>query len=136
VKGSSPVESESPEKVVGRIRRIAFSSYVLMLIPIIILEGWKGALGLTCSAAVVMINFLWLEQILGKTLQSAPQAKAWRVAVRTMARFALFGAALAVAIFVVRFNSLSVLLGFSVIVIGIMGEAAYSVFRSLKRPGR
>jgi len=107
-----------------------------MLIPIIILEGWKGALGLTCSAAVVMINFLWLEQILGKTLQSAPQAKAWRVAVRTMARFALFGAALAVAIFVVRFNSLSVLLGFSVIVIGIMGEAVYSVFRSLKRPGR
>ena len=136
MKGSSPVESESPETVVRRIRKIAFSGYALMLIPIIILEGWKGALGLTCSAAVVMINFLWLEQILGKTLQSAPQVKAWRVAVRTMARFALFGAALAVAIFVVRFNSLSVLLGFSVIVIGIMGEAVYSVFRSLKRPGR
>lgn len=136
MKESSRVESESPETVVRRIRKIAFSAYVLMLIPITILEGWKGALGLTCSAAVVMINFLWLEQILGKTLQSAPQAKAWRVAVRTMARFALFGGALAVAIFVVRFNSLSVLLGFSVIVIGIMGEAVYSVFRSLKRPGR
>jgi len=136
VRASSPVENERPETVVRRIRKFAFYAYVLMVIPTAVFTGWEGALGLTCSAAVVMINFLWLEQILGKTLQSAPQAKAWRVAVRTMARFALFGVALSVAIFVVRFNSLSILLGFSVIVIGIMGEAVYSVFRSLKRPGR
>jgi hypothetical protein len=35
-----------------------------------------------------------------------------------------------VTIYVARFNPLSVLLGFSIVVVGIMGEALYSVYRS------
>jgi hypothetical protein len=48
-----------------------------------------------------------------------------------MARFALFGVALTVAIFVAGFDPISVLLGFSIVVIGIMGEALYAVVREL-----
>jgi hypothetical protein len=47
-----------------------------------------------------------------------------------MVRFAVFGVALAVSIFVVRFNPLSVLFGFSVVVIGIACEALYAAFRA------
>lgn len=129
-------EDERPERVIARVKKIALWAYLLMLIPTGFYAGFDALIGLTCSAAVVMINFLWLEEIVGKTLQPAPQVKAWRLAVRTLARFALFGVALSVLIFVVRFNTLSVLLGFSIIVIGIMGEAVYSLHRSLKHPGR
>jgi hypothetical protein len=49
---------------------------------------------------------------------------------RSLARFFLLGVALAVTIIVARFNPVSVLLGFSIIVVGIFGEALYSVYRS------
>ena len=45
-------------------------------------------------------------------------------------RFALPGAALLVTIFVVRLDALGVLLGFSIVVVGIMGEAVYAMYRS------
>ena len=93
---------------------------------------WKSLGGLTCSAAVVMMNFAWLEQIVGEVLQPTPNLKAWRLTVRTLARFALFGAALTITIFIARFDAISVLLGFSVLVAGILGEAVYSTFVSFK----
>jgi ABC-type multidrug transport system permease subunit len=49
-----------------------------------------------------------------------------------LARFAFLGLALSVAIFVARFQPLSVLLGFSVIVGAIMIEALCSVVKSMK----
>jgi len=48
-----------------------------------------------------------------------------------MARFALLGVALLVSIFVARFNASSVLLGFSIVVVGIIGEAVYGIYKSL-----
>ena len=48
---------------------------------------------------------------------------------RTLARFALLGVSLSVTIFVARFNTPSVLLGFSIVVVGIMGEALYAVMQ-------
>ena len=49
--------------------------------------------------------------------------------VRALSRFILLGAALTVTIVIARFNVVSVLLGFSIIVVGIMGEAAYTLVR-------
>jgi hypothetical protein len=95
-----------------------------------IASGWQGFVGLTCSAAVVMINFLWLEEVVDNLLQPTPHLHAWRLTLRALARFALLGVALLVTIFVARFNALSVLLGFSIVVVGIMGEAAYALYRS------
>ena len=78
-----------------------------------------------------MISFLWLEGMVNALLQPSPHLKPWRITVRALARYVLFGAAVAVTILVARFDALSVLLGFSIVVVGIMGEAVYSNCRSL-----
>lgn len=78
-----------------------------------------------------MISFLWLEEIAEALLQPAAHSRnARRLTLRAISRFVLLGVALLVTITVARFNAVSVLLGFSIIVVGIMGEALYSVYRS------
>jgi hypothetical protein len=116
--------------VLRRIQRISFGAYIVFAIPVLIDGGLHGFVGLTCSAAVTMISFLWLEEIVNTVLQPSPRLRTWKVLLRTLARYVLLGAALSVAIFVARFNALSVLLGFSIVVIGIMGEAVYSTYKS------
>jgi len=116
--------------VLRRIQRISFGAYIAFAIPVLIDGGLHGFVGLTCSAAVTMISFLWLEEIVKTVLQPSPRLRTWKVLLRTLARYVLLGAALSVAIFVARFNALSVLLGFSIVVVGIMGEAVYSTYKS------
>jgi hypothetical protein len=122
-------ETNDPAAVLRRIRRFSAAAYVACIVPSVMKGGWWGFVGLTCSAAVNIICFLWLEQILEAVVQPSPRLRAWKVMLRTLMRYALLGAALAVTIFVARFNALSVLLGFSVVVVGIIGEALYSTFR-------
>jgi hypothetical protein len=116
--------------VLRRIQRISFGAYIVFAVPVLIDGGLHGFVGLTCSAAVTMISFLWLEEIVNTVLQPSPRLRTWKVLLRTLARYVLLGAALSVAIFVARFNALSVLLGFSIVVVGIMGEAVYSMYKS------
>ena len=118
--------------VLRRVRLFSLAAYLAGVCVYALAREWKSLLGLTCSAAVIMINFLWLEDIVVRVLQPTPRLKAWRLAVRTLARFALFGAAFSIAIFVARFDALSVLLGFSVLVLGILMEAVYSSVSSLR----
>jgi hypothetical protein len=131
-------ESELPAEeraaavdVLRRIKRTAVVAAVVLAVFALILGGFRAFLGLTCSAAVTMISFLWLEEIVETLLQPAPHPKARRMIVRTLVRFLLLGVSLAVSIFIARFNIVSVLLGFSIVVIGIMAEALYSLYRSL-----
>jgi len=121
--------SSETEAMLRRVRRTSAASYFVFAVPILITTGWRGLLGLTCSAVVTMINFLWLEQIADAILQPTPRLRPWKLSVRALARYAILGAALAVTIVIARFNVVSVLLGFSIIVVGIMGEAAYALFR-------
>jgi hypothetical protein len=123
-------EDESAPVVLRRIRLIAAAAWIAFAVPVLMTGGWRGLLGLTCSGLVTMINFLWLEEIVDALLQPTPARHRWRLTVRTLSRFALLGAALLVTIFVARINAVSVLLGFSIVVVGIMGEAVYSTFRS------
>ncbi|MEA2570090.1 MAG: hypothetical protein QOI24_2091 [Acidobacteriota bacterium] len=125
----TPSEREPPSLVLRRVRRISVVAYVLFAAFSLYTGGFYALIGLTCSGAVVMINFLWLEGIVDSVLQPAPHPKPWRLTLRSLARFGLFGVALSVAIFVARFNASSVLLGFSIVVVGIIGEALYSVYR-------
>lgn len=118
------------EASLRRIKWAAFGGYVCCALWYAIRLEWRGLLGLTCSALVVMIHFLWLEDIVDKTVQPRPYVKPWRLMAGTLARFTLFGLALSVVILVARFDVVSVLLGFSIIVIGIMVEAAYAVRKS------
>jgi hypothetical protein len=123
-------QDESAPVVLRRIRLIAVAAWVAFAVPVLMTGGWRGLLGLTCSGLVTMINFLWLEEIVDTLLQPTPARHPWRLTVRTLSRFALLGVALLVTIFVARINAVSVLLGFSIVVVGIMGEAVYSTFRS------
>ncbi len=123
-------ENEPAAAVVRRIRRTAMVSYVVFALYALISSGFQAFLGLTCSAAIVMINFLWLEEIVQSLLQPTPNLRPWRLILRAIARFVLLGVALTVTIYIARFDALSVLLGFSIVVVGIMGEALYSMYRS------
>ena len=116
--------------MVARIVRFSIGAWIALALGYAVAGKWWGLLGLTCSGGVVIINFLWLERIVVRVLQPAPRVEAWRLGVRALARMTLFGVALAVSIFVVRFNPLSVLLGFSILVIGIGCEVLYSVYRA------
>jgi hypothetical protein len=127
----TPSEREAPSLVLRRVRRISLAAYVIFAVVSLLSGGLYGFIGLTCSGAVVMINFLWLEGIVDSVLQPALHPKPWRLTLRSLARFGLFGVALTVTIFVARFNALSVLLGFSIVVVGIIGEGLYTVYRTI-----
>ena len=122
-------ETDDNRAMLRRVRRTSVAAYFLFAVPMLITAGWKGLLGLTCSAVVTMINFLWLERIADAILQPSPRLRPWKLSVRALARYVVLGAALSVTIVIARFNVVSVLLGFSIIVVGIMGEAAYALFR-------
>ena len=123
-------DRETPRDVLRRIKRTALVAAAGFAVFCAISGGFPGFVGLTCSAAVTMISFLWLEEIVDVLLQPAAHLHARRLTLRTLARFALLGVALSVTIIVARFNAVSVLLGFSIIVVGICGEALYSLYRS------
>lgn len=124
-------EDEDPKRVLRRIRWMGICAYVVLAIFRLISSRFRAFLALTCIAAVTIIAFLWLEEIAELLLQPAAHLHARRLMWRTLARFALLGVALLVTIFVARFDAFSVLLGFSIMVVGIMGEAVYAVIRSV-----
>ena len=124
-------ERETPADVLRRIKWTSLAAAAVFAIFSAIWAGFRGFLGLTCSAAVTMISFLWLEEIVDVLLQPAAHLHARRLTLRTLARFFLLGVALTVTINVARFNAVSVLLGFSIIVVGICGEALYSLYREV-----
>jgi ATP synthase I chain len=126
---ADPLDSAESHALVRRILVFASICWAVFAVFLVFFAGWKPLIGLTCSAAVAMISFLWLGEIVNTVLQPAPRIRPWRLGVRTFARFALLGAALSVAIFVARFHPVSVLLGFSVIVGAIMIEAVVSLVR-------
>jgi hypothetical protein len=128
-------EDETSGQVLGRIRRNAVGAWAVFAVILAFYGGFWAVLGLTCSAAVAMISFLWLEEIVEALLQPAAHLRARRLTLRTLARFALLGVALTVTIIIARFNAVSVLLGFSIIVAGICGEALYSLYRSFTSHG-
>jgi len=123
-------DDEAELAVIARVKRVAVWAYAVFAAAILILRGFSAFVGLTCSAAVTMISFLWLEEILATVLQPSPLLNTRRLTLRALARFVLLGVAASVTIFVARFDAVSVLLGFSVVVVGIIGEAVYSVYRT------
>lgn len=120
-------EAQGGEGVLRRIRRNAIVAAVVLAAGYAIRGDLWGVSGLTCGAAVAIVNFLWLENLVRRAIGSAPDVRPEKVAAGSLLRFALFGLVLAISIFVARFNVLSVLLGVSVLVIGIAGEAVYAL---------
>ena len=126
----TPDEERAELSVIDRVKRVSIWAYFVFAAGILIFRGFKAFVGLTCSAAVTIISFLWLEEIVTTILQPSPQPNARRLTVRALARFVLLGVATSVTIFVAGFDAVSVLLGFSVVVVGIIGEAVYSIVKN------
>ena len=128
-------ETEETDSTVSaalrRIRLNALAAYAGFAFFLSISRGFRAFVGLTCSAAVTMISFLWLEEIVSGVLQPSAQLHPRRLVLRALSRFVLLGMAAWVTVLVARFDAVSVLLGFSVVVVGILGEAAYATYRSL-----
>jgi hypothetical protein len=127
---AAAAESASAAAALRRIRWNSLFAYLGFAIFLSILRGFRAFVGLTCSAAVTMISFLWLEEIVTGILQPSAQLHPRRLVLRTMSRFVLLGMAAWVTVLVARFDAVGVLLGFSVVVVGILGEALYSIYRS------
>jgi hypothetical protein len=123
-------ETQEAERVLRRIKINSVGAYVAFAVVLVISRGWWAFLGLTCGAAVTMISFLWLEEIVEAILQSSPQLQRKRFTWRGLGRFALLAVALLVTIIVARLDALSLLLGFSIVVVGIIGEAVYTTYKS------
>lgn len=121
--------SGPPSGLLRRLRIEALGCYVVFGAGALFFEGFRGFLGLTCSALVVMIGHLWLERIVDRLLQPAPGISPWNLGIQVFARLVAMGAALGVAIYIARFSPVSVILGFSVIVGAVMVEAVYSLVR-------
>jgi len=131
----SPVTPENDEpgaaEALRRIRRITLGAYVLFAILVGFTRGFRPFVALTCTAAVAIISFLWLEEIVVGVLQPSAQLHPRRLVLKALSRFVLLGVAAWVTVQVAKFDAVSVLLGFSVVVVGILGEAAYATYRSL-----
>ena len=112
------------------LRLNTLAAYAGFAVFLSISHGFRAFVGLTCSAAVTMISFLWLEEIVSGVLQPSAQLHPRRLVLRALSRFVLLGMAAWVTVLVARFDAVSVLLGFSVVVVGILGEALYSTYRS------
>src|SRR5260370_41661530 len=108
-------------QVLRRIRWMSLGAYVLFAIYAGISMGVHGLIGLTCCAAVTMISFLWLAQILTDLLRPASHLHARRLMWRARARFGLLGAAVSGAIFPGVIFARSELLGFSLGWAGVLG---------------
>ncbi|HEY6141277.1 MAG TPA: hypothetical protein VI670_26270 [Thermoanaerobaculia bacterium] len=126
----TPDEEAAELAVVARVKRTSLWAYAAFAVVVLIFRGFNAFVGLTCSAAVTMISFLWLEEILTTILQPSSHTNTRRLTLRALARFVLLGVAISVTIFVARFDAVSVLLGFSVVVVGIIGEAVVSAVKN------
>ena len=118
--------------VLRRVRMFAVAAWIAFGLFYVICLDWWGLVGLTCSGAVIMINFLWLEGSVRNALQPAPQVKSWKLILPTVGRFALFALTLSLTFYVIRLNTISVLLGLSIIVAGIMTEGMYTIWKALR----
>lgn len=114
-----------------RIRWIALIAYVVFAISIGFTRGFRAFVALTCTAALAIICFLWLEEIVTGVLQPSAQLHPRRLLLKALSRSVILGVAAWVTVQVAKFDAVGVLLGFSVVVVGILGEAAYATYRSL-----
>jgi hypothetical protein len=126
-----PESDSGAAEALRRIRRIALIAYVVFAISVGFTRGFRAFVALTCTAALAIISFLWLEEIVTGVLQPSAQLHPRRLLLKALSRFVILGVAAWVTVQVAKFDAVGVLLGFSAVVVGILGEAAYATYLSL-----
>jgi hypothetical protein len=124
-------DESAAAEALRRIRWIAFLAYVAFAVFVAFTRGFRPFVALTCTAVVAIISFLWLEETISGGLQPSAQLHPRRLVLKALSRFVLLGIATWVTVQVAKFDAVGVLLGFSVVVVGILGEAVYATYRSL-----
>lgn len=128
---SDPIDPEH-RATVRRIMTTAGVSSIVMIVGAAVFAGWRFAGAIACSALLVVMNFVWLEEIVQDTLRASPDIKPASVGGRVVFRMFLMTVSVFATVGVARFEPVGVALGFSVIVIGILGEAARAIGISLR----
>lgn len=120
------MKSASKDPVQKRIELIALSLWATFCIISLPLFGSKFALGVLLGGALCLANYqlLWRHTKSSVTLD-AKQGKAFMIR-RYIIRLALTGAVLYVLIALLHVDILGLLLGLSVIMLGVMSYACYT----------
>lgn len=128
---SDPIDPEY-RATVRRIMTTAVVSSLVMIAGAVVFAGWRFAGAIACSAILVVMNFVWLQEIVQDTLRSSPDISPASVGGRVVFRMILMTVSVFATVAVARFEPVGVALGFSVIVVGIFGEAARAIGISLR----
>jgi len=120
------VENASKDPVQKRIEFIALAFWAALCIVSLPIMGAKFALGVLLGGAVCLLNYqlLWRHARSSVTL-AAKQGKAFMIK-RYILRLAITGAVLYVLIAKLHIDTLGLLLGLSVIMLGVMSYACYT----------
>lgn len=85
-------------------------------------QSWVAGLSLTGAGAVAIINFRWLEAVLGRVVQpGSPQFDRGSV-LKILGRMALFGGLMAALLWVPDIDGVGVAVGFSALVLALVIE--------------
>lgn len=124
---------DDPEhaSLVRRVRDVAIGAAIVLSLLSWWWLGLTPALALMVCAVIMIMNFLWLERIVGSTLRAEAEPQSAWVGLRILVRFGLIVVSIGVVVAVARYHPASVLLGFSVIVIGLLAEGARALHLSL-----
>lgn len=124
---------DDPEhaSLVRRVRDVAIGAAIVLSLLSWWWLGLTPALALLVCAVIMIMNFLWLERIVGSTLRAEAEPQSAWVGLRILVRFGLIVVSIGVVVAVARYHPASVLLGFSVIVIGLLAEGVRALHLSL-----
>jgi hypothetical protein len=115
----------SREFSTGRVVRLA---WVLVIagasVEFVIFRSISGALSLTAAGTVAIINFRWLELVVGRVVQPGRPRYELPSILRITGRFGLLACVLAALVWVPQIDPVAVALGFSAPVVALVVEGA------------
>lgn len=111
----------SPRRVV----RLAWGLVIAgASVEFVIFRSISGALSLTAAGTVAIINFRWLELVVGRVVQPGRPRYELPSILRITGRFGLLACVLAALVWVPQIDPVAVALGFSAPVVALVVEGA------------
>jgi hypothetical protein len=107
-------------------RRVVRLAWVLVIagasVEFVIFRSISGALSLTAAGTVAIINFRWLELVVGRVVQPGRPRYELPSILRITGRFGLLACVLAALVWVPQIDPVAVALGFSAPVVALVAE--------------
>lgn len=123
----------------GIERRLQRNTYLVIGAALIagwFLSGWRMALGLLLGGALCLFNIHWLKGSVRAILSKAVMTQSGRVppftASKLILRYFVIAIVIVAALSIGHFHPLGIGIGFAAFVGGVMIEAVYQLYLSLK----